>query len=130
MENYVNFAVLKGKIITNIERSAKEIFFTTACGRGYKMYHDQDCCESVYIESIVGDLKDLLGSEILLAEESIKDASGGEDESATYTFYKLATAKGYVDIRWLGESNGYYSERVDFMQISGLPELNNSGDII
>lgn len=77
-------------------------------GRIYEFDHCQSCCENVYIESVVGDLEDLVGSPLLKAEEST-----GEMDSGTWTFYKFATLKGYVDIRWNGESNGYYSESVD-----------------
>ncbi len=110
-------SVLKGQIITNIEKNGDdELIFTLANGDRYKMYHDQDCCEHVAIDDINGDLDDLLNSEITLAEESTNHENKNYD-SCTWTFYKLATDKGYVDIKWLGESNGYYSESVDFEKI-------------
>jgi hypothetical protein len=119
--------VLKGKTLKNVEQRDDEIVFETVDGEVYKMYHEQDCCESVYIESIVGDLQDLVGAEILLAEdvENIFDVlksigkeedDDDDDGSHTWTFYKFATRKGYVDIRWYGSSNGYYSESVSFVK--------------
>jgi hypothetical protein len=79
----------------------------------------------VGVEDITGDLDALVGAPLVVAEES----TSGENpegitkeyqESFTWTFYKFATIKGYVDIRWYGESNGYYSESVDLM-FEGTP---------
>lgn len=97
--------------------------FRTVDGRTFELYHDQSCCESVAIQDITGDLSDLIGEPLLRADEecSEDELPGGNPEgtcsdSYTWTFYKLATRKGYVDIRWLGESNGYYSECVNLYE--------------
>ena len=107
-----------GKTLTAVEQSEYEIIFTCDDGAKYRMYHSQDCCEYVYIESIDGELQDLVGSPVTMAEEvSSFDPPPFpglyEPESYTWTFYKLATVNGYVTIRWFGSSNGYYGERAD-----------------
>ena len=110
-------AQMLGKTFVQVTGSVDgdEMTFVTAQGERFMFAHSQDCCESVRINDIVGDLQDLCGQPLLVAEE-VKGATEPDeehDESYTYTFYKFATRKGYVDVRWLGESNGYYSESVE-----------------
>ena len=117
-DNYCNVDVLKGKTLASLVDEGNELVFKTTDGETYRMYHEQDCCESVVLEDVVGDLEDLVGSEILIAEEVDGESPADFEayESYTWTFYKFATRKGYVDLRWLGQSNGYYSEGVSFIK--------------
>jgi hypothetical protein len=108
-----------GKVFTSVKNvDGTELVFENDQER-FVFFHSQDCCEHVRIEDIVGDLADLEGVELLKAEEThnlfdmIKSIDQELGESGTWTYYKFATRKGYVDVRWLGESNGYYSESVD-----------------
>ena len=127
-DNYdANFSDLKGKIITQVHGKAGDdtMRFETSDGETFQMTHYRDCCESVRVEDICGDLNDLIGCPILMAEEvesSDVNPEGVEvpewQDSFTWTFYKLATIKGSVTIRWYGESNGYYSERVTFERVA------------
>lgn len=127
-DNRVPFDILLGKTFTSARREKEnngEEYIVFECeddkGTIFILCHKSECCENVYIEDICGDLSDLKNSPILLAEEETsrdgKDGSLGpkvinddNDESYTWTFYKLSTNKGSVTIRWYGSSNGYYSE--------------------
>ncbi len=106
MVNIINELI--GKIIIKIDKSDDEILLYLSNGAIYKQYHEQDCCECVNIDDIEGDLDDLIGNKLIQAEESYQ--IGNNNESETWSFYKFATIKGYVTIRWYGWSNGYYSE--------------------
>lgn len=118
----VKFSELVGKTIVAIEGGRGDDTLKIRCSDGteYRQHHSQDCCESVDIDDIVGDLADVIGSPVLAAEESSSDENPEGvkppeyQDSFTWTFYKIDTAKGGVTIRWYGASNGYYSERVDF----------------
>ena len=110
-------AQMLGKTFVKVTGSVDgdEMLFETAQGERFMFAHQQDCCETVRINDIVGDLEDLVGEPLLISEE-VKGATEPDEEhyeSYSYTFYKFATRKGYVDVRWLGESNGYYSESVE-----------------
>ena len=114
---------LVGKIFVSVENQDNErVYFKSDEGQSYVMYHSQDCCESVYLEDIAGDLHDLENTPILEAREDsshdvhpegILPPTDYSPDSFTWTFYNFRTIKGSVTLRWYGSSNGYYSESVD-----------------
>lgn len=112
-------ASLVGMTFTSVTEVGDAVVFRAADGLLFQLAHTQSCCENVYVESIVGELSDLEGSPILLAEAVCSSDDGfpalGDDYSYTWTFFKLATRKGYVDIRFYGSSNGYYSEDAELL---------------
>lgn len=118
------FSDLLGKTLVSVVGKVGDdaIDFRTTEGETFRLYHEQDCCETVSVEDICGDLADLVGSPITQAEESTSDVNPPGvtieyQDCFTWTFYRIATAKGQVVIRWYGESNGYYSESVYFRKL-------------
>ena len=119
-ENQEQLDFLKSQVIEKISRVTEneggdtvEVLFHLSDGRIMRMFHSYDCCETVYLADVIGDLNDLLGSPVFMAEVAMQEGDSDESDSSTWTFYKFATSKGYVTLRWLGLSNGFYGETVE-----------------
>ena len=125
--------------IKGLQKDSEEVSIITKT-HIFKLYHEQDCCESVWLEDIEGDRNDLIDGIVISAGEATSEdgyvpyeseASGKyfktlaligalpeftnppqQGESNTWTFYHIQTSKGHVMMRWNGSSNGYYSESV------------------
>ena len=120
----IEFENLKGKTLTKITGKIgdEEMVFETNEGEKFALYYEHDWCASCDIVDIVGDLEDLIGHPLLMAEEITNEQDVNPEgvnipeyqDSFTWTFYKLATIKGSVTLSWYGESNGYYNESVSF----------------
>lgn len=113
-----------GKTFTSVKNVDDTLLVFEGDSFSCEFYHAQDCCEDVRIVDIIGDLDDLIGSPVVRAEERTGDTPSDIElspyDSYTWTFYEFATNKGSVTVRWLGESNGYYSEEVDFKITKGV----------
>ena len=117
--------------ITGMEKNSRGITFVCSDGSAYDMYHEQDCCENVWLEDVSGDVNCLLNSPILKASENTShdgplDKDDADYGTFTWTFYTFATIKGYVTLRWYGTSNGYYSESVNFHQTKNAININDA----
>lgn len=108
----VEFSELEGlvfdKVAEGCDYDSEAIVFSG--NRTFVLVHEQDCCEAVFVEDICGDLSDIEGAEIILADEAISQSDNALADSITWSLYRLRTNKGDVTIRFFGSSNGYYSE--------------------
>ena len=118
-EDRIKLEDLAGETLTAVDIfDGDEIILTTQSGRRVKIFHDQDCCESVGIEGPEGDWTPLLGKVLLECKqesESFVRAYG----TGTKTTLTFRVDDATVVSRWIGESNGYYSEEVHIAELRG-----------
>jgi hypothetical protein len=100
--------MMVGKTIvraSDVKPGAEAILFLMSDGSAYGFHHDQDCCESVSVVDVCGDIADLMGSPLVQAEEATSQDGKTVDpftqaecnveyeDSQTWTFYKFATTR-------------------------------------
>ena len=107
------FEQIQGMTITAVVyKEADESLLIHLNTHVLEMIHHQNCCETVYLADVVGSFEDLIGYPLLEVSESTVNTES-EDKSSTASYYNFKTVKASVQLRWVGESNGYYSETVD-----------------
>ena len=133
----VDFSELTDKVIDKIAivNDERIYFLIYPSQEAYRLNHEQECCEDVRVEDICGDLRDIIGHPILLAEEVTYEEGVTPEECSVlndgwspfyqWTFYKLSTIKGSVTIRFHGQSNGYYAVGVNFTKSEGPREFSS-----
>ena len=115
---------LIGEVLTHIDTDEEnnEIMLTTKSGRIIKIFHYQNCCEYVSIEDTDGNWHDLIGKVIIEATHDEFEKGEPEPEypdySWTRTSLKFVVDDATVISKWIGSSNGYYSETVDIQEIT------------
>ena len=116
---HVEFSDLVGEVLdtVDIDREENQILLTTRSGRRFMVYHEQDCCETVAISGQDGSFDNLIGKPIVEARDFAVDTGDDEIDSQTTTTLVFRADDQTVISRWIGDSNGYYSERVDIAEL-------------
>ena len=113
--NYKSQYSTMGKTFRYLDSEDYLVFVEADLSAIHIFAHQRECCESVWLEDITGDLNDLIGKPLLMAELVMEDKDDYEkDLYELWSFYKFATLKGNVTLRWIGNSNGYYSIDVNY----------------
>lgn len=109
---------LIGETLSYIDDCGDQIVLTTVSGRKIRIYHEQECCESVRVEDTEGNWQELIGKVIIDIDEDIESGELGVYEYYTKTNLTFKVDGATVISKWIGESNGYYSESVDFAELT------------
>lgn len=115
MSDVTVFEGLIGKTCTSVKQVGYGVVFILEDGDEWYLYHAYDCCEDVFLEEVIGNLSDLEGSPILMAEVVTEDIG-----ALYWSFYKFRTHKGDVTIRWCADTDSYYSIEVSFRTKTSL----------
>ncbi|MGL5803162.1 MAG: DUF7448 domain-containing protein [Cetobacterium sp.] len=118
MRNSVyNLDNLVGAKILDVDDSGYDLLKIVTDKGTMRFVHYQNCCEDVSLFDGFDDLKAMIGEEIKFAEETNNGKTDDYEphDSYTWTFYKISTMWKDVTLRFIGESNGYYSEEVDLL---------------
>lgn len=116
--NAINLMV--GKTLEKVTDDGDEMLFVCTDGSAFRAYHMQNCCEHVRIHDVKGEFSSLCGKPLTLASVAESGEWPGDvpndgfRKSFTWTTFIFQAGDETVVVRWLGESNGYYSESVYF----------------
>ena len=104
----VGISHLLGKMVESITLNDDKTELTIVCKGGYRylMMHEQDCCESVWLDDLDGELSDWQNVTVLEASES---ASLADSTEMQWTFYRLACNLHSLCLRWCGSTDSVYS---------------------
>lgn len=113
---------MEGKKITGLSLYGEEgPLFICSDGTQFLLTHLQECCENVDLEDANAAESFWLalneGKEVtIISADERSNNEESEYESETWTFYNFDTDQGYLNLRFYGSSNGYYSEGVSVMK--------------
>ena len=93
-----------------VDEDEETVVLMAVDGEKYRFF--EDIHSGVRMDGVSGDLSNLVGSPLLVADERVESSSvriqglHEEWEFRTWTFHEFATAKGSVTVRWSSHTDG------------------------
>jgi hypothetical protein len=100
---------LELKTVTKIFAEDDMVFFNTTDGE-YKIFHEQDCCESV---RLINDYQFPITPFFIIGIDIHEENIENEYEVQVITTISFETDRGDFTLVWDGSSDGYYGVSVD-----------------